>query len=101
MINDVILFKKIEKDTYTLIEFQIQGDICTPDLLAAVKPPEVDATRGVVISGRGPIWLFGWLIHHYHPTAWIATYDPRLGGGVVVASHMKDIQVGEVIIINI
>lgn len=96
MADDIILFKKIEKDTYTLIEFQIKGDICTPDTLTILEPPEVDATRGVILSGRGPVWLFGYLIHHYHPTAWIATFDPRLGGGVVVASHVKGVKVGDV-----
>lgn len=96
MTNDAILFKKIEKETYTLIEFQIQGGICTPDILTTLKPPEVDATRGVILSGRGPVWLFGHLIHYYHPTAWIATFDPRLGGGVVVASHMRGVKAGDV-----
>ncbi|MDN3512293.1 MAG: CRISPR-associated ring nuclease Crn3/Csx3 [Candidatus Jettenia sp.] len=94
MTNDVILFKKIGKDTYTLIEFQIKGDICTPDILTTLEPPEVDATGGVILSGREPVWLFGCLIHHYHPTAWIATFDPRLGGGVV-ASHVKGVKVGD------
>ncbi|WKZ17488.1 MAG: CRISPR-associated ring nuclease Crn3/Csx3 [Candidatus Jettenia sp. CY-1] len=95
MTNDVILFKKIEKDTYTLIEFQIKGDICTPNILTTLEPPEVDATRGVILSGREPVWFLGRLIHHYHLTIWIATFDPRLGGGVV-ASHAKGVKVGDV-----
>lgn len=96
MTSNIINFNTIRKDTCTLIEFQIEGDICTPDILATVKPPEVDATKGVILSGRGPVWLFGYLIHHYHPTAWIATFDPRLGGGVVVASHTKGVKAGDV-----
>jgi CRISPR-associated protein Csx3 len=97
---ETVKFVTTKKDIYTLIEFEIEGSVCSPDELKNYAPPEVDASKGVILSGRGPVWLFGWLIHHYHPTAWVATFDPRLGGGVVVASHVKDIQVGKVISIK-
>lgn len=97
MATNMITFKTIKKDTYTLIEFEIQDNVCTPDVLTIMIPPEVDATKGVILSGRGPVWLYGCLLHHYHPTAWVATFDPRIGGGVVVASHTKGLQIGEVI----
>lgn len=51
---------------------------------------DIPAGDGVVISGRGPIWLYAALVHHYHPAAWVATFDPRLGGGVVVERHTHD-----------
>jgi CRISPR-associated protein Csx3 len=44
-------------------------------------------TEGVVISGRLPVWAFAALVHLFHPRPWVATFDPRLGGGVVVMSH--------------
>lgn len=47
--------------------------------------------------GRGPIWLYGFLVHFYHPTVWVATYDPRLGGAVVVESHSPGVEPGDVI----
>lgn len=93
----MITFKIIRKDTYTVVEFEIEDNVCTPDVLTTLKPPEVDATKGVILSGRGPVWLFGNLIHHYHPTAWVATFDPRIGGGVVVASHTRGVKVGEIV----
>ena len=89
-------FKVSKKDTYTLIEFNIDKPI-TPDVLQDIKPPKVDTTKGVIISGRGPIWLYGYLIHHYHPALWVATFDPRLGGGVVVMSHTPEVSEGDVI----
>lgn len=97
MTTNMITFKTNRKDTCTVVEFEIEDNVCTPDVLTTLKPPEVDATKGVILSGRGPVWLYGCLLHHYHPTAWVATFDPRIGGGVVVASHTKDIQTGEVI----
>jgi CRISPR-associated Csx3 family protein len=52
----------------------------------AVNPASV-GQRVVCLSGRLPVWAFAALTHLYHPTKGVATFDPRLGGGVVVASH--------------
>ena len=73
----------------TLIEFEIDGGVCWPADLATLNPPEVDGTKGVVISGRGPVWLYAALAHHYHVTAWVGTFDPRLGGAVVTSRHSR------------
>ena len=89
-------FKVEERENYTLIEFQLEGPIAPKDL-KDLELPKVDSTKGVILSGRGPIWLYTYMVHFYHPTAWIATYDPRLGGGVVVASHKPGVSEGDVI----
>jgi CRISPR-associated protein, Csx3 family len=44
-------------------------------------------SQGIVIEGRGAIWLYGYLVHECHPAAWVGCYDPRLDGAVVVATH--------------
>jgi CRISPR-associated protein Csx3 len=42
----------------------------------------------VVVGGRSPIWRYGRALHAVHGrAAAVAVYDPRLGGGVIVASH--------------
>jgi CRISPR-associated protein Csx3 len=81
----MVAFRTQECQTFTIVEFQI--DVIAPDDLVHLDPPVVNATKGVILTGRGPIWLYGALVHHYHPTRWVATHDPRLGGAVVVASH--------------
>jgi CRISPR-associated Csx3 family protein len=53
--------------------------------------------EGVIISGRLPVWAFSALIHYFHPRPWVATFDPRLGGGVVAATHTPDVSIGEII----
>jgi CRISPR-associated protein Csx3 len=73
----------------TLLEFEIPGGICEPADLATFNPPEVPGTGGVVISGRGPVWLYAALAHHYHTTQWVGTFDPRLGGAVVTSRHSR------------
>ncbi len=96
-------FKTKNEPDYTLIEFLLDNTI-SPEDLRNLSPPDLVkanlASKGVVLSGRGPIWLYGYLVHYYHPTKFIATYDPRLGGAVVVQSHDREYNVGDVISIN-
>lgn len=70
--------------------------IAPEDLLSLNLPPGIDTTIGVVISGRAPMWLYGFLVHELHPTAWVAIYDPRLGA-VVVATHSRVAKIGQII----
>ena len=49
-----------------------------------------------MISGRAPVWLYVYLAHECHPTAWVACFDPRLGA-VVTFTHAHAVRVGQVI----
>lgn len=66
-------------------------------LRAASKSVPQGGTEPVVLSGRLPVWAFAALVHLYHPRPWVGTFDPRLGGAVVVFSHVADITVGDVV----
>jgi len=92
----MVKFHTEEGEGFTLMKFELEGAI-GPEELRTMTPPRVDATQGVVLSGRGPVWLFAALVHHYHPVAWVGTYDPRLGGAVVVESHVPSYKVGDVV----
>ncbi|MDF5729195.1 MAG: CRISPR-associated ring nuclease Crn3/Csx3 [Rhizonema sp. PD38] len=70
------------------------------DLVNLELPEGIDTTGGVVISGRAPIWLYAYLTHELHPTAWVACYDPRLGA-VVVATHSRLVRIAQVIAVNL
>jgi len=67
--------------------------------LKALKPPEVNDAKGVLLSGRDPLWLYCCLVHLYHPTRFIAIYDPRIGA-VIVESHWPGHNVGDTIKIH-
>ena len=58
--------------------------------------PQHDVTT---ISGRGPIWFYGMLLHELaHVAKAVAVFDPKVGGAVVVTSHVYDLpKEGEVI----
>ncbi|MDH7477719.1 MAG: CRISPR-associated ring nuclease Crn3/Csx3 [Candidatus Bathyarchaeota archaeon] len=93
---ETIKFKSDEKDEYTTISFELNNAI-TPAVLSFIAPPKVNSTKGVILSGRGPVWLYGYLVHYYHMTRFIAIYDPRIGGAVVIESHTHGHKIGDVI----
>jgi CRISPR-associated protein Csx3 len=96
------LFTVVEdKAGYRLVKFEIPGGgVCTPEEFAeAVREVEdfLPGDKVILINGRGPVWGYGMLVHAAHPTPAIATYDPRLLGYVVVATHSQDYSLGQVI----
>lgn len=95
MINFSI--SSIEQHSATLITFDIEGGVTTPEEAFGVSLPQVPLDKGVILSGRGPIWLFARLIHHYHPALWIAVHDPRIGY-IVVQSHSLEKKEGDVLV---
>lgn len=80
------------------IELTRQDRLIYPEELADIELPRgIDTTGGVVISGRGPIWLHDYLVHELHPTAWIGSYEPRYHSAIVVATHTRLVKIGQVI----
>lgn len=80
-----------------VIELVSQDRIITPQALSGLPLPEgIDPRKGVVISGRAPVWLYAYLVHECHPTLWVACFDPRLGA-VVTSTHSTQLSVGTVI----
>ncbi len=66
-----------------LLEFEIDG-IMEPNELSSISCPKVDPSKPLIISGRGPQWLYQYLVHQYHFCRILATFEPRLGKGVIV-----------------
>jgi CRISPR-associated protein Csx3 len=77
-----------------LLEIQLTDVLAPaqlPELLRATEAAVPAAgTEPVVVSGRLPVWAFAALVHTYHPRPWVGTFDPRLGGAVVVQRHVPD-----------
>ncbi len=91
-----VAFIVVEREDYNIVSFRIEGTL-TPAGLRSLEPPQVSCQKGVVLNGRGPIWLYGYLVHHFHSTPWVATFDPRLNAGVVVESHTPKVRVGDLV----
>lgn len=79
------------------IELVSRDRIITPQALSGLPlPAGIDPRKGVLISGRAPVWLYAYLVHECHPTLWVACFDPRLGA-VVTSTHSSQLSVGDVI----
>jgi len=80
------------------IVLQVQDGVISPEDIKGLELPDgIQWSRGVVLEGRAPIWLYGYLIHLCHAAAWVGCYDPRLSGAVVVQTHTRGVSVGLVI----
>lgn len=68
-------------------------------LLLGLPDPVKDgfSSKIIIISGKGPIWFYGYLVRHFHSCKAIAIFDPRLNGSVVVESNSSDFKIGDVI----
>ncbi len=94
------VFSIFDQAGYRLVKFEIPGGVCTPGEFAEAVSSVVERLPGskvVLINGRGPVWGYGMLVHASHSTPAVATYDPRLGGYVVVATHHPANTLGQVI----
>lgn len=97
--KEMISFNHAPHSNFTLISFEIEGSLDPkdlPDILSTASLLPIDPKLGVVLSGKGPVWLYAALTHLFHPTAWVGTFDPRLGV-VVVESHCPTRFVGEIL----
>lgn len=92
-------FRIREEAEFSIVNLELKDNV-TPDVLKELTPPKVDGRKGVILSGRAPIWLYCFLVHFYHTTKFVATFDPRIGA-IVVESHHPDYKVGEVIEVRI
>jgi len=91
----VIKGDEVEERQGLTIEFQLNGPI-TPGEAREVAEKVLCAVRSrvgvgdvIVLSGRGPIWMYGMLISALSGICGIsvAVFDPKLGGAVVVHPH--------------
>jgi len=68
-------WKIIETDDYTVVKFQIEGGFYNPTWLFTAYPPRINTGKGVIVSGKGPIWLTATMIRAYSKTQpWTATF---------------------------
>ncbi|MBP7820294.1 MAG: CRISPR-associated protein Csx3 [Candidatus Methanofastidiosum sp.] len=96
-----IEFKINEKEDITVLEFVLPSGVINPENLKEIEPPDAVKSKFsnklVVISGRGPIWLYCYLTHFYHVCKAIAVFDPRLQAAVVVQTHDDSHKNGDLI----
>jgi len=90
---------KYQTEEIAFIEFNTGPNPIEPEILKSIQPPhfmdQKFAHKGVILSGQGPIWLYAYLVHFYHPVKWIGIHVPRLGGAIITSSHDPHYKVGD------
>lgn len=67
-----------------------------PHLLHAVEQAVPSAGQEIIVlSGDLPVWVYAALTDLYNPRPAVATFDARKRVGVIVASHLKDMKIGD------
>lgn len=92
-----------QNEEMALFEFELSKNLEPEDLKRMVLPDPVKdglATKVLVLSGRGPVWLYAFLTHHFHPCKAIAIYEPRLDKAVIVQSHVSNYKAGDLLTLN-
>lgn len=83
------------------ISLTTEDGIIQPINLKGLQLPDsLNWQQGVVLEGKAPIWLYGYLVHECHPAVWVACYDTRLGA-VVIATRAPNPKVGQVLPIQL
>ena len=105
-ISNVILFEAAESEGFFRLRFELT-DAIRPEDLDSIKDyldnsetslSAIQGNKGLVISGRGPIWLYAFLSHYYgHRVLWLGVFDPKQEGAVVVQSHEPGRKEGDIV----
>jgi hypothetical protein len=93
-------WSKKETPDYTLVEFALGGDFKIEDL-DKVIPPDVDPSKPVIISGRGPLYLTHTIAagyRHYKGIPGVGFYQPASKFGPakteIGISHHEELPLG-------
>ena len=100
----LIPHKTVKGRSYQHLRITIEAEegIVTPeDLKTLALPKEIQFNQGVILEGRAPIWVYGCLVHLCHPSTWVACYDPRFSGAIVVQTHARGVSLGSIIKIDL
>ncbi len=95
-----IRFSVKKSEGVAIVEFELTRNLTPEDLKNLRVPDPVDEKFShmvVIISGKGPVWLYSYITHLYHVVKVLAIYDPRIDKGIVTASHSPDYSPGDLI----
>ena len=100
MSNNLVLKVIPANKNFQILEIELKsnGQIEPEDLKNLKLPKALDFTKGVIIFGKAPVWLFAFLSHELHIAKWVATFDPRIGAIVVQSHGVHSPQKGEIIL---
>lgn len=86
-------------DKFQVLDINITGNgQAVPDNLKFTELPDgINFSKGVIVNGKAPIWLYAHAVHLLHISKWVAVFDPRLGAVVVQSHSAEPPELGDVI----
>lgn len=99
MSKNLTLNRLSGNNSFQILEINIigNGQIEPADLKSIKLPRNIDYTKGVILYGKAPVWLFAFLSHELHIAKWVASFDPRIGAVVVQSHDINSPQKGDII----
>ena len=94
-----IAFQTEKREDFTVLHSSLRTPNLDYSQLSGLNVPEVSSARGIIISGRLPLWLSSSLALSYQQSSvpWLAGYYPQLEGAIVLASSISEHRVGDLI----
>ncbi len=89
----------LDRPTHTRLELALAGDYLDYGEAEGLTLPPLPPDKGVVLSGKLPLWLWTALARAYRDVPWVAVFQPPLGDlAVVVASQDESVPAGSLVI---
>lgn len=86
-------FTTSEEPQFTLVQFSSPSTWQTSDL-ASIVPPEVNPSKGVIISSAAPFWIIATVALAYAKTvSWVACTQKN-GSAIIAISNNKSVALG-------
>jgi CRISPR-associated protein Csx3 len=97
--SSLLAARLLDRPTHTRLELALAGDYLDYGEAGGLALPPLPPGKGVVLSGKLPLWLWTALVRAYRDAPWLAVFQPPLGHrAVVVASQDQAMPIGALVI---
>jgi CRISPR-associated protein Csx3 len=71
------------------------------DLQDIQFPWDVEENQGVVLEGKAPLWVYGYLMQVCQKAAWVGCYEPRLMAAIVAVDRTSSNLLSQVLLLDL
>lgn len=96
-----LTFEPEVREEYTLLHCHLQTSNLKYRELQRLQAPVLSTTRGLILSGKLPLWLASSLSLCYKQAdlPWIAGYYPQMKGAIVIFSRVPGYRIGDRVLV--
>jgi CRISPR-associated protein Csx3 len=94
-----VSFRRLERAGHTRLELALPESYLDYEEANDLALPSLPQGKGLVLSGKLPLWLWTALAVAYRDAPWLAVFQPMLGDrAVVIASQSAQIPLGSLVV---